>query len=768
MVRLVSSSTWKDLCSLFPDAIPHPVTRLEDGFQNCIVCQEEKDKTSRLSSWADSKPTVDITDFTSEESRNKLSRFYLVHSDNIRIWKRAREIVKRSRKRKGSVANTEKLKNQILCLLTPCSQNQKNDEPISIRHCLHRLTCTQHNKVLHSMKFVQDLLSDTKSDTVSKDASDIPISLMIKQEFLTYSSSLSHLEEILFGNGKDELQTFLHQSSPQLLVSGGTIDDRKKLKDVTDIVTAKSCWLNDGGKIEFVDDPCRDENCNAQFLDYIHNTLSNGKSSPSKEKNNRDEEVPPVRGNGKYSFHVHEFSSSIDRKTSEGMLGKQRVEGIQTAIRRSARRRGAMPGVNLFSLETNKSDNLAQLRLRVYESSNSKSLSTHALSIFYFVEASKEGVMMELLGEWNERKIDEILASLPFKVTDDPTITLVLNTQENEDQIKTSGERKERDDSLFDLLVNMATFSDKGETFTPKNGRGRRRREERGFAGTFLQSSFNAPPPITNENTPIAGKFEDKVSTIDLTGTSETCDLNEVVIDESNTENNSHSIGDNGKVALDQDQCTEEKPPATETKVGLNVASEVSDTFNVNPKMVSTIACIYNTTTEEWSNLSPMQLCNASMGYENEHGKCPKVPEYAHNILNLTSDDVNQILERGKGDNDDDRESLKQQLLFSSEVRNLFRNFMDHPPINSGNDLPISRREMDIILYSIKKEDNSSSKRLIPYRSDRYLKYLFKILQETNIVFDSEYEGYMGHVASYVGKIDQLEEKRIVAVGRNM
>ncbi len=773
MVRLVPSSTWNDIYSLFPDAITHNVIRLEDGFQNCILCQEEKGKTSdfstRLLSWADAEPAIDMTDCASEESsRNKTFRFFLVQSDNIRIWKKARDAVKRSRKRKSSAANTEKLKNQILGLFTSCFKNQKNDEPASISHCLRRLTCWQHNKALQSLKIFQDLITDTELDPTAKDAIDIPISLMTEHEFLTYSSSLSHLEEILFDSGKEELKLFLHQSSPQLLVSGISSDDCQKLKGVTDIIAAKSCWLNDGGKTELVDAPCIDESCNAKFLDYIQDSLGNGDPSPSKQKRDAEVvEVPQVHSNEKYTFQVHEFSSSIDRKTSEDMLAKQRLEGIKTAMRRSARRRGT--GANLFSLEINKSDNLAQLRLRVYENSNSKSLSTHMLSVFYFVEASQEGVTMELLGEWNEKTMDEVLTSLPLKVVDDPTITLVLNTQENNDQIKTSGERKEMDDSLFDLLVHMATSSDKDETFTPKNGRGRKRREERGFAGTFLQSSFNAPSSTTDENIIITDKVE---ATIDLTdspsskraATSKIFNCDEVVIDENNTFNNSHDFEDCGQVA----SGAKGNPAGIETETGSNAVGEVSDTINDNPKMASMIACIYEMTIEEWSNLSPLHL------HTDNVNKCkyPKVPQYANSIDIFTSDEVSQILERGKGDNDDDRESLKQQLLFSSEARNLFRNFMAHPPIKCGHDLPLSRREMDIILYSIKKEGNiscsGSCKNLIPYRSERCLKYLLKRLQETNIVFDSKYGEYMEYVASYVEKLDQLEENLVVAVGGNI
>ena len=137
---------------------------------------------------------------------------------------------------------------------------------------------------------------------------------------------------------------------------------------------------------------------------------------------------------------------------------------------------------------------MAQLRLQVHQQSINRSISSHLLSIYNFNDEKKESRLHELLTDRDNDTIDEIFASLPELITDETVdvIHLVLNARDDFSTDKSTEAKKECDETLFCNLLQIATFP---EEFTISEGKkgSRKRRVERGFDGTFLQSSSKHP-----------------------------------------------------------------------------------------------------------------------------------------------------------------------------------------------------------------------------------------------------------------------------------
>jgi hypothetical protein len=266
---------------------------------------------------------------------------------------------------------------------------------------------------------------------------------------------------------------------------------------------------------EFVFDPliCKDMTCLnnfSRYLDDIQNVEETSTDSSKKKSANKIqasaqmvdalEVLEQVVDENLIQVNVHEFDTTCELRRSietieKEFRGKSSVNREdRTTIRRSTRKRnGYQSGKSKFSLNVSKDANLATLRLQIYEQCINKDLETHTLSLFIFDSTKGEGLNFELKGEWNERLFREILQEIPLPIESNDPVLIILNTKSSLGPIKKRRRTSKRnagsdeeESALFDVLVQMSNVA---QSAIGCSRPGKRRREERGFLGTFLQST---------------------------------------------------------------------------------------------------------------------------------------------------------------------------------------------------------------------------------------------------------------------------------------
>jgi len=183
-----------------------------------------------------------------------------------------------------------------------------------------------------------------------------------------------------------------------------------------------------------------------------------------------------------------------------------------------------------------------------------------------------------------------------------------------------------------------------------------------------------------------------------------------------------------------------------------NELSACSSTSEGDKIFVDIFTFVYTTSEEEVSalRLSPSDTLNM-----------PKIPKIDAGMgkLDWSTDTMKLILSTGKTEGSDtDIESKKMIFRFDKNVRNFYRNFIEFPLASLDDvrdELPLSRREFDIILYSIVNSGSTNSTSLIPYR--KTLRSITSSIRRLRITADPKYKDYMQSVIRYVQKIDNLE-----------
>uniref|UniRef100_A0A7S3V9M7 ubiquitinyl hydrolase 1 n=1 Tax=Chaetoceros debilis TaxID=122233 RepID=A0A7S3V9M7_9STRA len=520
-VRHVSASTWRHIQKIFPEAISHPVVLSSSGEpQNCTKCSRQKENRKDLLDsfvlWAD------IADNISNSTPVSLSdkqRFRLVHTQTFEAWKSAIKTVEKKTSKRGlGTAEIVKLKTQIHELF----RSSREEETIESSLHIQTLTCCKHSRALLSVNSVRQIYEigsvnggDDCSDFISKFSVDGPITFLTDKDFEFYAGSLDRLNDIISADEKKHhLLSSIKGSSPEIEV---TIDSKDNEGDhYLETISVSTILAIDGANLRFLRPPCNDKNCITNYHD-----LNIKRTSPqvmvAEKKGGKDIQDIDVNSQmPQYFYQVHEFDGSFEPITSQESLDKRQSQGAKseerTHLRRSNRKKNHEPGPNQFSFECNRNVNLAQLRLQVYQQSKNRSISTHLLSIYNFNDEKKESSLHELLTDRDNDAMDEIFTSLPQLITDDTVdvIHLVLNVRDDLSTEKSMEAKKECDESLFSTLFQIATSPKAFTTSEGKKG-SRKRSVERGFAGTFLQSSSKHP------GTQAITRNKKKCKVIDLT-----------------------------------------------------------------------------------------------------------------------------------------------------------------------------------------------------------------------------------------------------------
>lgn len=465
---------------------------------------------SHLNAWAinlshDLRSVSEAENILQDNQKDQL--FHIMDTNDIMAFDRAIDILRKAKKRGIDIPSMgTKLKYQILDIFFTQSANDQDE--LNYTRKLFNFNCESHKKPVVSIEELSHLTSRSAKD----------VQLVSSVRYSVMSSLMKELEDIILPEYHFPMAFVDYH--PVLCIHGLSERLPQEFYNLQKLVSDFSKLLRHEVKISWTSELCLDTKC----IDCFSSTLlvdnmmfvSNPNEKVSKSSlynsdviclDGTDDVIDMVE------FQVYEFDGSKSANECLSTVMKERVDPDEkSTLRRSSRNHGNSKTCFKFLADMN--SNLAQIRLQVYEKSENKNLSKHRLSLLGLTDDEKP-LDVELCHDWDDRSISFILKDLPIHLQSESKVELILSCKNAKSQDKLSKEENqtENDDSLFDMLVQIATCGDQPQVHTK---RGKKRREERGFSGTFLQSSFQASSSDTKSQ-----NSSSLPHTVDLTGFSQ-------------------------------------------------------------------------------------------------------------------------------------------------------------------------------------------------------------------------------------------------------
>jgi hypothetical protein len=667
--------------------------------------------------------------------------YRLVHATDIENWKKAIDVATRKQKH-------DTTRNQLRSILFTAAGVLNNSLSTEVLQS-HRLQCIKHGKPLLSARCVREihLQTSTNSPTAIEHSEEIPLTLVSEETYLNYVSSMTELENIVASDDSSGSSTFQYIGYHPQVTLGMTLDCEPNV----DINTFFKNTPQIEGVLHFTQEPCNETACVEEYHQYF-SALLPPKSQKNIEKNGKGEFIAhqeiDLIDNDHLSFVVHEFAGGVDDAAAQAMVEKE-LSGKSdnetptvTNLRRSSRKRNVSSNT-VYAFNCKKHDNLAQFRLRIYERSNNKKIATHRLAVFVFNADSQEGTMMEILGSWNELRMEEVLKKFPLLIPFEDTIHIVLVSIGDADNIfkkGTSFDKTDIDDdsALFDVLMHIATGVDSPNN--QNNGK-KKRSEERGFAGTFLQSSF-----------------QQSVQNAEIKDENDSASSNKptLVFDISDDEDMDPTTAPSHK-AVPEDTKDDGIEDLSQRYKDKDVMTIKTATVNRQGLVSSIMSEVYMQKVSSDSALLPI--------FDTKIGKEPPIPSYKGGCEQYTTQDIKGIISSAFDIHAQDMMSIVMRLQLDPAARNIFRNFgetdVDTSSRNSKN-LPCSRREFDAALYFLKTKQSAAAcgRLLMPYRPQNFVRSIFNALKKYSMPTEENdrYREYIHHVLSYVENVCRVEQ----------
>ena len=733
-VQLISKSLWLDICKLFPDACPIVVNR--GLIETCIECDDDMNRkisiASDLFAWAinTSQTLTSASEKNYFLKNSEENEFRLMCQNDIDAIDEIVDILQKAKKRGSETPATgAKLKSRILDILYRNMNIESEYLPTYVRKQMS-FCCEKH------------LLPVASVESLSKLMASIPIEVQLvpSERYNVIHASLVELENILGDDIMPESFSALH---PILIIQNTSNSITPNLHSLNDLVSSITPFQSDDVRVSWKQDACDDKSCYDEYLSkMVAVSITESTESNTTQSKDRNQNVINVEENAVLDdsntilIEVHEFDGS---KATDQCLSAIEMELFNTEINGSVRRsrRNNDRSKKVFSFHESKKSNLAQMRLRIYEKSENKHISNHQLAVFGFTEDSKV-FYIELLPEWNERSIESILSDLPVSLLKESKLQVILNSLSSRDRSEFGAEENgECDDTVFDMLLQLAT----GDESPQVTKRGKRRREERGFSGTFLQSSFRISPISEPNENGVAEEWQQEKFPKEIKG-----DRKDQLIDLT-------------CLSQDEEENKQESIALVDQVMQLNDHNKIPG--NGSPSLAgmdfaSVYARIYDCGFDTLKTLCPLQQSvgsNISM---------PQVPVWNSDV----DDDVKQMLhdvQTSRSSNksaEGDGGNTYFHLRHDRNLRNFYRNFIDEEMQDlSKTALKMTRREMDIILfYTLQKKSAQDCREfLIPYRTINALRHAFRVVKKQN--FDDEkYNVYKDHVKKYVKELETQEQ----------
>jgi hypothetical protein len=269
--------------------------------------------------------------------------------------------------------------------------------------------------------------------------------------------------------------------------------------------------LIQGEAMSIVPRPCEDDCCG----DKIFDPEGNDKNQESLSQNITNEpEIISVNDEAikkfidpDFHYRVYDFDGNHSLEYITGELEKHQSMsndlGDPSNVRRSGRKRNSRLKsiTSPYVFKSSRSNNLAQLRLLIDQRcrDNSGDLIDQKLALFIFDKEENRGAALQLEDVPNERQMKDVLEI----VRDDDFVEIILYTElpkkrtTRKDDDSKRQQSQDENSNLYNLLLEIAT-SENDDCTGDTCGK-RKRNEERGFQGTFLQSTLVATPPCVEQ-----------------------------------------------------------------------------------------------------------------------------------------------------------------------------------------------------------------------------------------------------------------------------
>lgn len=518
-VRLVPGSVWSKILKVFPDAISHKFEpKMEESLGNCAACFQEKQKEElfpvKLTEWrnqikepgtlrdlytkggnggeacSNTPPEIDMfleVCAHSGDKRNKLT-CYIVQYREIQRWRDAYDCVVKAKKARKTNDFIRKQLNDLLF-------NFSSDDGSAREWNCRPLICDKHRRAVGFPSPDVDAMKQWLSSM-----SFAKFELLLEDEFRSFISSLSFLEAILHG----ESSTGLGQFTPTVSIS---------IQDGAPSVNVQPTLCTDGCAVSLFGD------------EYLDNGIICQKEAEAVAAPAKAEVVPVEEDNDgpicKVIVHQIERGMSVDVAASSIAVNASSNE-VQEATnqRRGLRKRKAKGAFPTHVVEMALDGNLAHFRLLLYQVSRE---SVRNQRLYIMTQQLEEPSVTELTHASDNDTMQHLILKSTcndnFTTEEEHTIHVIMSYEDSDAQNKRgagkrmSKEEKDEEDAI------IATLSDKacgGWKTADVVGRGKksRTRQERGFQGTFLQSSLSQNSE-TEQNTSAKDSNDETIVNVD-------------------------------------------------------------------------------------------------------------------------------------------------------------------------------------------------------------------------------------------------------------
>jgi hypothetical protein len=516
-VRLIPGDVWHKIKKLFPKALTHSFEyKNNNATGNCVQChletEEERLFPQRLNEWKRKVLQPPLNElFKRGKQANKLypSKIDLLlrcvaeeplllrilSRADVQRWRDSFLVVEKATKK-----NNDIIRNQLNDLFFVPSTSSTSGREWKFQSLL----CKEHQLTVGTP-------SVSKQEDITKWLDELiksNVELLLVDEYDELLSSLSFLESILHGgNGSDPLPLTMN-SQPNVSI---------RLQEKTPIVVIEPQTCTYGCTSCSLDDDCIE-------IDRI----------TSAKPDHKDETIDEAPEDPLCKVFVHEVENgtSIDVAASIITVNASHENNLSlTATGRPRRSRKARGDEGIYSVEEVEmavDGNLAHLRLLLHQYKGKK---IHGQRLYLLQthppKCEDAPTFTELLHEYDRKSIHEILSLLDSNYEARSAdkqgnrtihIHMVLSYDDGESnktnkRTRLNKEEKDEEDGLVLSLSDIACGgwkSDDGNVVI-EGKQTKRRRQERGFQGTFLQSTEFDVQEILTCNKPEQDNSEEVV-----------------------------------------------------------------------------------------------------------------------------------------------------------------------------------------------------------------------------------------------------------------
>lgn len=487
-VRLISGDAWRNIKHIFTKALAHQFTcKTTDATGNCELCHaeamEERLLPQKLGEWttsiAQSQLLVELRgrgEQTGKLYPSKIDQHLQLNLDGplslrvlpkayVQIWRDCIQVIEKAGKK-----NIDVIRKQLSDVFLSKSS------PFRVEYI-----CKMHQMTINVPSLTESKDFSSWLDELNRSS----VELLLNDEYDGLLLSISELESTLRSRNGPKLTIFSSQSPPSISIS---LQEGKLITAINPQTCRYGCTSSTSDN------------------DAINSVVLFQSGQSKRAKLARSSEVVNEVPNGplcKAVVHQVENGTSIEVAASSIMINASSAESPLLSATGRPRRSCKARGTGVYSVEDIEmalDGNLAHLRLLLHQLKGKK-LYGQRLFLLYMISTQVE--VKELTLDDNLKTMHDlaIISALDSNCNidnadskQDCTIYLVLSyddvesTKSNNSRMRHNQEEKDEDDYLALALSDIACGGWKTDDVSSVK-QIKRRRQERGFQGTFLQST---------------------------------------------------------------------------------------------------------------------------------------------------------------------------------------------------------------------------------------------------------------------------------------